>query len=163
MVFGRLAHQLVAILVDGKPVEGWIDVLEDEAAFTFAGARIGGVMGVLGSGIEAAGASFECDARLDIHATAASAGSAGVDALDRDLRTLAAVRCGVDGHAGRDGSVGGLLPVPAVGEYLDTAVPKRRQVAVTLGNSCFDDAIVESPTVAVVGESHRGIDSNFFS
>jgi hypothetical protein len=193
-LFGRVAFELVAVLVDRPPVEGGVHVLEDEAAFALAGARIAGVVGVLGVGVEAAGAALQGVAGLDVHAAAARAaepgagactccaaggagallcaepglraargaggvGVAGVDALDGDFGALAAVGCGVDGDRGGDGAGGRLLPVGgAVGEDLDAVVDQRLWIAVLLQDRKLDDAVIEGPTVAVVGEGDGVVD-----
>jgi hypothetical protein len=40
VVLGRVAHQHVAVFVDGEPVEGGVDVLQDEAVFAHVDERI---------------------------------------------------------------------------------------------------------------------------
>ena len=171
VVLGRVAHQLVAIFIDGEPVEGGVHILQDEAAFALAGARVGGVMGVLGVGVEAADAALQSEAGLDVQAYAAArcagcgtratgasgtgcaAGATGtgcttgtrsaarswgvvavVHALDGYLSAFAAIGRRIDGHFCGDGAGGRLLPVPAVGQDLDSVIDQRRQVAVALGD-----------------------------
>ena len=66
-------HQLVAVPVDGEPVEGWVHRLQDEAALALARRRIRCLVGVLGVGVEAADTALHGIARLDVHAAAARA------------------------------------------------------------------------------------------
>jgi len=60
-------------------------------------------MGVLGVGVEAAGAALQRKARLNVHAA--------VDALDGDLSAFATVGRRVDRHPCGDGTGGRLFPV----------------------------------------------------
>ena len=157
VVLGRLAHQHVAVFVDGEPVEGRVDVLQDEAVFADVDEGVRGLVGVLVVGVEAAGAALHGDARLDVHAAAAAARASGIDAFDGDLCAFATVGRWVDRHPGGDGAGGYLLPVSAVGQDLDSVIDERGEIAVALGDGDLDDAVVESPAVAVVGEGDRGV------
>ena len=213
-------HELVAVLVDGEPVEGGVHRLQDEAALALARGRIGGLVGVLGVGVEAAGAALQGVARLDVHAAAARAAGtrASGHALpapgprrascwtlrrrtagsccrrcSRNARLLrrghaaarrAAQGAGVVASPGLTpmtetsarspplvagsmvtlaviGAGGRLFPVLAVGLRLDAVVDQRRDVAVALEDGHLDDAVVEGPTVAVVGEGDRIVDRDF--
>ena len=70
-------HEHVAVVVDGEPVEGAVHGFEDEAALAFAGGGVGGRVGVLGVGVEAAGAALEGVAGFDVQAAAAARRSGG--------------------------------------------------------------------------------------
>ena len=75
VVLGILAHEHVAVFVDGEPVEIGVDVLEDEAVFADVDEGVGSFVGVLVVGIEAARAALHGDTGFDVHTTAASASS----------------------------------------------------------------------------------------
>ena len=66
-------HELVAVFVDGDPVEGGIH-LQDETALALAGGRIGGRVGVFGVGVEAADALLQGIANFNVHAATTCAG-----------------------------------------------------------------------------------------
>src|ERR1035437_2381605 len=223
----------VAVIVDGDPVEGGIH-LQDEPALALAGRRIGGRVGVLGVGVEAADATLQRVTNFNVHAattcarrnagtgrewskgsnctgsgstcsgsagtcsaecsacttracatrarstsirstttgsactgswattTAANARSTGINALHGDLRAFASVACRINRHLCGDGAGGSLLPVFAAGVWdIDAVIVDRRHIAVALQDGGLDDAVVEDPADAVVGEDNGIVDRDF--
>ena len=75
VVLGLLAHQHVAIFVDGQPVEVGIDILEDEAVFADVDEGVRSFVVVLVVRVEPAGSTLHGDAGFDVHAATSTAGA----------------------------------------------------------------------------------------
>ena len=141
-------------------------------------------MGVLGVGVETADATLQGVTNFNVHAAtpcarryaitgsirtscyagsaAANARSAGVNTLHGDLSAFASVGCRIDRHLCGDGAGGSLLPIFAAGIWdVDATIVDRRHIAVALQDGGLDDAVVEDPTVAVVGEGNGIVDRDF--
>ena len=129
-----------------------------------SGCRVGRRMVEGRVGIDTAVPAPQRVAQLDI-AQRAAAGSAArkhvfaaADALDRDLRALAAVGRRIDRdrirHLRR--ALWRVLPYAAAAG-VEAAIDERRQRSVVLIHRHLDDAVVHGPRTAVIDNRHRGV------
>ncbi len=162
------AFKHIAIGVHRNPIEVMVE-LGDIAAFAYAHRAVSRRMGENCVGINAAVTATHrvADFNVAIRSTSGCAGRehhrAAGDSLDSDLRACAAVfrRVNRDGIGQLGRALRGFFPIPAAAHRLDAVINERRHVAVALVDRRLDDAVVERPGAAIVGNCHGGIGGGF--